>query len=106
MRKKKLSSEYVRMKSQLCTMASRIKFFKGQIFDLQMRLNLTKDQEKIKLIKQELKSSYLRRRELANIYRHSHVAYCELRGIFRERIEKHTPRAKPLLESYIEELKG
>lgn len=105
MRKQPLTPDLEKKKESLLTMGENIRICKRQIIALQNEFSETKsDAVKVTLLK-ELRKLCSRRKRMSNVYRYCHVAYSELRGTPREKIEARTPRAKALNETRIASLK-
>lgn len=86
-------------------MGENIRSYKRQIIALQNEFSeATDDEIKASLLK-ELRKLSSRRNRMSNVYRYCHVAYSEIRGTPRSRIEKHTPNAKMLDERRLASLK-
>ncbi len=86
-------------------MGANIRSYKRQIIALQNKFSKAEsDAVKASLLK-EVKKLSLRRKRMSKIYRYCHIAYSELRGAPRERIESRTPKAEALNEARIASLK-
>ena len=106
MRKTKLTPELSNMKENLKKIAQDIRSCKEFRRNFQKGKEVTKSIEINDLMGNEEKFFNGKINKLSNHYRHMHIAYCELRGTSRGKIEQNVPRAKELSENVIKTLKA
>lgn len=101
MRKQPLTPNLVKKKENLLSMGENIRSYKRQIVALQNDLSETKDDETKALLRKELQKLSKRQNRMKTVYRYCHVAYSELRGTPRSKIEQNVVRAPALSEGRI-----
>lgn len=86
MRRKNLN--FFEMKKELNLTAGKIVHYRNWVIkDLQKRLVIITDREERDFLILRVKKATAELREFRRQYRYLHIAYCELRGIPREKIE-------------------
>lgn len=101
MRRKKLTPELSEMKEKLAKVAKYITNYKVEIKLLQRDYAKVQTTTAKMALSGRLMECFKKIKKLSNDYRHMHIAYSELRGVKRTRIEGKTTRAEPLQEEEI-----
>jgi len=104
MSKKELTPDLLVKKENLAIMASNVRKYKKDIVGYQKELIVTKDDKRRNDVLSLLKTVSELHTNVSRNFRHLHVAYCELLGTHRSRIEQKTVRAKPLDQNMIDRL--
>ena len=99
--RKKMTPKLLEMKKVLAGMVSNISTHKNKFKCFQQDFSLVKTAEIRDVMRKALQDYVQEITKLRINYRHMHIAYCELRGTSRDRIEKHSPRAEKLSENVI-----
>ena len=102
MKKPPLTPELADMKAKLIMIADNLTIYKRKKKDFQKELSFAKNEETKKFILGEFPDWIRKINKLSNSFRYMHIAYCELRGTSREKIEQQTPRASTLNPNEIE----
>ncbi|MFA7298762.1 MAG: hypothetical protein WC010_03915 [Candidatus Absconditabacterales bacterium] len=105
MRRKDLTPALSRMKVKLAEIAKNITIYKRKMKSFQQDLSKMKNDISKDSVNKSLNDYNKKTRTLSNSYRHMHIAYCELRGTSRNKIESKVRTAKSPLEYVIEEFK-